>query len=70
MQISETTLRFIEEHLQADVRSLALQASKYPDVDMSAAITQIAGRRTAEAKIPSWHRTPGLLYPPDRKSVV
>ena len=64
MQISETTLRFIEEHLQADVRSLALQASKYPDVDMSAAITQIAGRRTAEAKIPSWHRTPGLLYPP------
>ena len=63
MQISPETLRFIEENLKADVRSLALQAKKYPQVDMAMAVVQIAGRQIAEAKIPSWYRVEGLLYP-------
>ena len=63
MQISPETLRFIEENLKADVRSLALQAKKYPQVDMAMAVVQIAGRQIAEAKVPSWHRTEGLFYP-------
>ena len=63
MQISPETLRFIEENLKADVRSLALQAKKYPQVDMAMAVVQIAGRQIAEAKLPSWYRTGGLLYP-------
>ena len=63
MPISSKTLHFIEEHVGDDVRSLALQAGKFPDVDMSAAIVQIAGRQIAKDKIPSWHRTLGLLYP-------
>ena len=63
MQISPETLRFIEENLKADVRSLALQAKKYPQVDMAMAVVQIAGRQIAEAKVPSWYRTEGLLYP-------
>ena len=63
MQISSETLRFIEENARADVRSLALQAKKYPQVDMAMAVVQIAGRQIAEAKVPSWHRIGGLLYP-------
>lgn len=63
MQISEVTLQFIEEHLQADVRTLALQAPKYPGVDMTIAVTQIAGRQMAKNKIPSWYATAGLMYP-------
>ena len=63
MQISPETLRFIEENLKADVRSLALQAKKYPQVDMAMAVVQIAGRQIAEAKLPSWYRVEGLLYP-------
>ena len=63
MQLSLETLRFIEENARADVRSLALQAKKYPQVDMSMAVVQIAGRQIAEAKVPSWYRTEGLLYP-------
>jgi len=63
MQLSPETLHFIEENARADVRSLALQAKKYPLVDMSKAVTQIAGRQIAEAKVPSWHRMEGLLYP-------
>ena len=63
MQLSLETLSFIEENARADVRSLALQAKKYPQVDMAMAVLQIAGRQIAEAKVPSWYRTEGLLYP-------
>ena len=63
MQLSLETLSFIEENVRADVRSLALQAKKYPQVDMAMAVVQIAGRQIAEAKVPSWYRTEGLLYP-------
>lgn len=63
MQLSAETIAFIEEHARADVRSLALQAKKYPGVDMAMAVVQIAGRQIAEAKIPSWYRVEGLLYP-------
>ena len=44
MEISAKTLHFIEEHKEDDTRTLALQSKKYPDVDMAAAVTQIAGR--------------------------
>ena len=63
MQLSPETLRFIEENARADVRSLALQAKKYPQVDMAMAVVQIASRQIAEAKVPSWHQVEGLLYP-------
>ena len=63
MQISSETLQFIEANARADVRSLALQAKKYPQVDMAVAVVQIDGRQIAEAKVPSWYCTEGLLYP-------
>ena len=64
MTLTEDTLRFITTHRHDDIRSLALQAGKYPLVDMPAALTQIAGRQTAESKIPTWAATEGILYPP------
>ena len=42
MQLSPETIHFIEENVHADVRSLALQAKKYPQVDMAMAVVQIA----------------------------
>lgn len=63
MQISEITLQFIKEHAHDDVRSLALQAKKYPQVDMAMAVTQIAGRQMAETKLPTWYQTEGVWYP-------
>lgn len=62
--IDPTTLVFVQAHEQDDVRQLALQSSRWPDVDMAAALQQIAGRQTARAKLPHWAATPGLLYPP------
>lgn len=64
MTLTEATLRFIAEHRRDDVRALALQAGKYPLVDMPAALTQIAGWQTAEVKVPAWAATESILYPP------
>lgn len=62
-QISPETQTFIREHRQDDVRALALQANKYPQVDMAEAVVQIAGWQIAEKKVPLWARTEGILYP-------
>lgn len=50
MTLTEETLRFIREHRKDNVRNLALQAHKYPTVDVPAAIIQIVGRQIAEEK--------------------
>ena len=63
MYLSPERVLFIREHRNDDIRSLALQAKKYPQVDMSSAIVQIAGWQAAASKIPSWHATENLLYP-------
>ncbi len=63
MQISSETRRFIREHQSDDIRTLALQAKKYPNVDMPVAITQIAGRQVAAEKIPSWKEMEDIWYP-------
>lgn len=63
MQLSPETKIFIREHQNDDIRTLALQAKRYPGVDMSVAINQIAGRKVAEHKIPSWHANEDILYP-------
>ena len=61
--IDEHTLAFIREHRGDDVRRLALQAARYPEVDMRVAATQIEGRRLASAKLPAWAATDGVVYP-------
>lgn len=63
IQLSPETQLFIQEHLSDDVRSLALQAKRHPQVDMPTAITQIAGRQAAAAKIPSWKEMSDIWYP-------
>lgn len=63
LQPSTETLRFIREHSTEEIRTLALQAKRYPAVDMPTAITQIAGRQAAAEKIPSWKERDGIWYP-------
>ena len=42
MTLTPETLDFVRRHRTDDVRALALQAARYPDVDMRQAVTQIA----------------------------
>lgn len=61
--MTQDTRQFIETHADADVKLLALQASRYPQVDMKEAIQQIWGRRIARTKLPRWWRQTDMLYP-------
>lgn len=63
LNLSDPTLRFISENADADVRHLAL-ASHPADVDMQAALTQIAGHQAAVRKLPAWASVTEILYPP------
>ncbi|WP_295428820.1 SAM-dependent methyltransferase [uncultured Prevotella sp.] len=59
-----TTSEFIIQFRESDPRRLALQASRYPDVDMPFALNQIQGWQTAQRKLPSWAACDGVVYPP------
>ncbi len=62
--MTDTTREFILSHRECDVRQLALQASRYPEVDMPTAIHQIAGWQQARHKLPSWAACDDIIYPP------
>ena len=64
MNINEQTRDFIRQHATEDVRKLALQGAKDPSVDLLMALQQIAGRQTAQRKLPSWAAVSGIVYPP------
>ena len=46
------------------VRLLALQAPRYPDIDIPFLLDQITGWQTARTKLPSWAANEDILYPP------
>ena len=62
--VTQATLDFIRQHVCDDVRQLALQGDKYPEVDLRYALEQIAGRQKARVKLPSWAAMDEILYPP------
>ena len=55
---------FARAHAHDDVRQLALEADRYPDVDLPCALDQIAARRIAATKLPLWADNPNLIFPP------
>ena len=61
--IDKPTQDFIREHAGDDVRQLALQAARYPEVDMRVAATQIEGRKLASAKLPAWAAVEDIIFP-------
>lgn len=61
---SLSTITFIRQHLNDDVRKLALSTVSDPDVDLRTAVEQIAGHQAARRKLPLWAATDGIVYPP------
>ncbi len=57
------TLDFIQQHKTDDVRRLALQGGKHPEVDLHYALEQIAGWQKARTKLPSWAARDGIIFP-------
>ena len=60
----DKTREFIAVHRSDDTRALALQAQRYPGVDMRQAVTQIEGWQAARDKLPAWAATEGITSPP------
>ena len=58
------TRDFVEQHRNDDVRMLALQAKRYPGVDIREAVVQIEGWQQAREKLPAWSAVDGIIYPP------
>lgn len=58
-----TTAEFIREYRERDIRQLALQANRFPDVDMSYALDQIQGWQIARRKLPKWAACDGVIFP-------
>jgi 16S rRNA G966 N2-methylase RsmD len=61
---NEATWQFIDEHLQDDVRQLALQKNKYKDIDFEFALQQIQGRQKTRDKLPFLASIPRFVFPP------
>ncbi|MCD8289922.1 MAG: class I SAM-dependent methyltransferase [Prevotella sp.] len=59
-----TSEEFILLHRNDDVKTLALNASKFPDIDFGYALDQIAGWQKARTKLPEWANKEGIIYPP------
>ena len=62
--LDAATIEFIAEHRNDDIRSLALQAKRYPLVDIREAVVQIEGWQQAREKLPAWSGVDGIIYPP------
>lgn len=62
--MNQATFDFIRQHADADVRQLALQGTKDPEVNLTFALEQIAGRQKARIKLPSWAANDDIIYPP------
>lgn len=62
--MNQATIDFIRVHAEADVRQLALQGTKNPEVDLTFALDQIAGRQKAKSKLPLWAAIDDIIYPP------
>lgn len=62
--LDKATIEFIKEHRDGDVRALALQAKRYPNVDIREAVVQIEGWQQARDKLPSLAAVEGIIFPP------
>lgn len=59
-----TQEEFIEKYRTHDVRMLALQGGKYPELDMPYILDQIRGWQIARTKLPLWAEKTNIIYPP------
>ena len=60
----ETEIQFIQENLSRDPVAIALEASKYPDLDVPKLVGQIKARQKLKDKMPQWVANTQVFFPP------
>ena len=61
--LNDVTRAFAETHRNEDVRDLALKTKRTADLDLPAALDQIAGWQIARNKLPQWAACADIVYP-------
>lgn len=64
MILSDEMVNFVAAHKDDDVSKLVLQGSRYPNIDMQMAASQISARQIAAKKIPLWIENDRVIFPP------
>lgn len=54
---------FIRNNLHADILSVALKKSPFPEITAPELAKQIGSKKKCEKKLPAWFQTPGIYYP-------
>lgn len=54
---------YIDSHLNADVSKIVLSKSPFPEVSSAELANQIASKKKAEKKLPTWFNTKQVYYP-------
>lgn len=55
---------YIRKNYNADILSVSLGKSPFPGISPQELAQQLAGCHKAAGKLPTWHNTPGIYYPP------
>lgn len=60
----EPVQAFLVEHENEDEKKLVLRQKEINGIPASLVASQLLGRRKAKAKLPTWYKTRGIVYPP------
>jgi len=52
----------VQEHLHEHVSALALKLGRFPHLNASVVLRQVAGYQTLAKKVPSWAENPDLVF--------
>lgn len=61
----DNEIQFIQENLHRDPVSIALEASKYPQLDIPKLVGQIKARQKLQDKMPTWVANTRVFFPPN-----
>jgi hypothetical protein len=62
--LRENEIQFIQENLHRDPVAIALEAAKYPDLDIPLLVGQIKARQKLKDKMPHWVANEKVFFPP------
>ena len=62
--LQENEIQFIQKNLPRDPVAIALEAAKYPNLDVSRLVGQIKARQKLKDKMPHWVANEKVFFPP------
>lgn len=55
--------KYIDEHLHDDINKLALKKNPFPNFDWKWILNQIAAKKKAKDKLPTWYQAENIIFP-------